>query len=99
MTDNDTRIWPDDARRAAVTLAFAAATASDGQMDDVIASINESVHSGRPVQYVLALIGALTAGLEEQFSNPTMVTAYQQTAAQYQAHEDQLRCDGEWRET
>jgi heme oxygenase len=93
-TDPDVQVWPDDARKAAVTLALAADVPCD--LDSVITSIEDGV-ADRPVAYVLALIGALTAGLEDQFHNPTMVAAFQKTAAQYQAHEDDMRARGEWR--
>jgi hypothetical protein len=55
-------IWPDDTRRAAVTLALAAATNSDMQFQDVIDSIKDALNSGRPMQFVMELIRLLTAG-------------------------------------
>jgi len=61
MNDNDTGAWPDDSRRAAATLALAAGTQTDEQVDDVIASIKAGVNSGRPVQYVQELLRMLTA--------------------------------------
>ena len=45
-------IWPDDTKRAAVTLALAAATNSDMQFKDVIDAIKEALNSGRPLQFV-----------------------------------------------
>jgi hypothetical protein len=43
-------IWPDDTKRAAVTLALAAANNSDMQFRDVIDAITEALNSGRPLQ-------------------------------------------------
>jgi hypothetical protein len=43
-------IWPDDTKRAAVTLALAAATNSDMQFRDVIDAIKEALDSGRSLQ-------------------------------------------------
>lgn len=95
MADNETEhIWPDDARKAAATLALAADVPP--HMTAVIESIRNGVEH-RPVEYVLALIGALTTGLGEQFNHPTMSAAFRQTAAQYQAHEDHMRANNEWR--
>jgi hypothetical protein len=93
----DFRIWPDDTRRAAVTLALAATTDSDTTFEDVIASVEDGVNSGRSVAYVMALIGELTAGLGEQFSNPAVAAGYRQLAAKSQAHQDDLRARNDWR--
>ena len=90
-------VWPDDTRRAAVTLALAAATNSDMQFGDVVDAINDALNSGRPLQFVLELIRMLTAGLGEQFSNSDTAAAYQQLAAQCQAAEDGMRSRGVWR--
>ena len=90
-------IWPDDTRRAAVTLALAAATNSDMQFHDVIDSIKDAQNSGRSLQFVMELIRLLTTGLEEQFNNPETVAAYQQMAAEAQAYEDDMRVRREWR--
>jgi len=87
-------IWPDDTQRAAVTLALAAATNSGMQFHAVINSIMDALNSGRLLQFVMELIRLLTAGLGEQFSNPA---SYRQLAAQCQAHEDDMRSRGEWR--
>jgi hypothetical protein len=94
---HDDSIWPDDTRRAAVTLALAAATNSDMQFHDVIGAIKEALDSDRPLQFVMELIRLLTAGSGEQFSNPEVAGSYQQLAAQCQAHEDDLRQRGQWR--
>jgi hypothetical protein len=90
-------IWPDDTKRAAVTLALAAATNSDMQFVDVIDAIKEALNSGRPLQFVMELIRPLTAGLGEQFSNSDTAAAYRQLAAQCQAAQDDMRSRGEWR--
>jgi patatin-like phospholipase/acyl hydrolase len=90
-------IWPDDTRRAAVTLALAAATNSDMQFRDVVDAIKEALDSGRPLQFVMELIRLLTAELGEQFTNPDTAAAYQQMTAQCQAYEDVMRARGEWR--
>jgi hypothetical protein len=90
-------IWPDDTRRAAVTLALAAATNSDMQFGDVIDAIKEALNSERPLQFVMELIRLLTAGLGEQFSNTDTAAAYRQLAAQCQAAQDDMRSRGEWR--
>ena len=90
-------IWPDDTRRAAVTLALAAATNSDMQFHDVIDSINDAHNSGRPLQFVMELIRLLTAGSEEQFNTPDTAAAYRQVAAEAQAYEDDMRLRREWR--
>ena len=94
----DYSIWPDDTGAAAGTLALAAATDSDPQMGDVITSIEAGVSSGRPVEYVLELLRMLTAGLGDQFSNDAVAAEYRQLAAQAQAHEDDMRARGEWRD-
>jgi hypothetical protein len=94
---HDDSIWPDDTKRAAVTLALAAATTSGMQFDDVIDAIEEALNSGRPLQFVMELIRLLTAGLGEEFSNSGTATAYQQLAAQCQAAQDDMRSGGEWR--
>ena len=90
-------IWPDDTKRAAVTLALAAATNNDMEFGDVIDTIKEALNSGRPLQFVMELIRMLTAGLGEQFSNSNTAAAYQQLAAQCQAAEDGMRSQGVWR--
>ena len=90
-------IWPDDTKRAAVTLALAAATNSDMQFGDVIDTIEEALNSGRPLQFVMELIRLLTAELGDQFSNPDTAGAYRQLAAQCQAAQDDMSSRGEWR--
>ncbi len=97
LLPNDS-IWPDDTRRAAVTLAFASATNSDMQFHDVIDSINDALNSGRPMQFVMELIRLLTGALGEQFKNPDTAAAYRQMAAEAQAYEDDMRARGGWRE-
>ena len=94
---HDDSIWPDDTKRAAVTLALAAATNSDMQFHDVIDAIKEALNSGRPLQFVMELIRLLTAGLGEQFSNPAVAVSYRQLAAQCQAAQDDIRSRGGWR--
>jgi hypothetical protein len=91
-------IWPDDTRHAAVTLALVAAANNDLQFHDVIASIQDALNSGRPMQFVMELIRLLTAQLGEQFSNPDIAAAYRQMAVETQAYEDDMRARGEWRE-
>jgi prophage DNA circulation protein len=90
-------IWPDDTKRAAVTLALAAATNSDMQFGDMVDAIQDALNSGRPLQFVMELIRLLTAGLGEQFTNSDTAAAYQQLAAQCQAAEEDMRSRGEWR--
>ena len=90
-------IWPDDTKRAAVTLALAAATNSDMQFRDVVDVINEALNSGRPLQFVMELIRLLTAELGEQFTNSDTAAAYRQLAAQCQAVHDDMCSRGEWR--
>jgi hypothetical protein len=90
-------IWPDDTKRAAVTLALAAATNSDMQFHDVIDAIKEALNSGRPLQFVMELIRLLTAELGDQFSNSDTAAAYRQLAAQCQAAHDDMRSRGQWR--
>jgi hypothetical protein len=90
-------IWPDDTKRAAVTLALAAAINSDIQFGDVVDAIKEALNSGRPLQFVMELIRLLTAELGEQFSNPDTAAAYRQLAAQCQVVQDDMRSRGEWR--
>ena len=90
-------IWPDDTKRAAVTLALAAATNSDMQFRDVIDTIKEALDSGRSLQFVMELIRLLTAELGEQFGNADNVEAYRQLAAQCQAAQDEMNSRGEWR--
>ena len=90
-------VWPDDTKRAAVTLALAAATNSDMQFGDMVDAINDALNSGRPLQFVMELIRMLTAGLGAQFSNSDTAAAYQQLAAQGQAAEDGMRSQGVWR--
>jgi len=91
-------IWPDDTKRAAVTLALAAAINSDMQFRDVIDVINEALNSGRPLQFVMELIRLLTADLGEQFSNSDTAASYRQLAAQCQAAQEDMRSRGEWRD-
>jgi hypothetical protein len=93
LPPNNDSIWPDDTRRAAVTLPLAAATNSDMQFHDVIDSINDALNSRRPVQFVMELIR-----LGEHFGNPDTAAAYRQMAAEAQAYEDDMRARGEWRE-
>ena len=90
-------IWPDDTKRAAVTLALTATSDSDMQFHDVISAIKESLDSGRPLQFVMELIRLLTAELGEQFSNSNTAAAYRQLAAQCQAVQEDMRSRGEWR--
>jgi hypothetical protein len=90
-------VWPDDTRRAAVTLALAAATNSDMQFGDMVDAINDALNSGRSLQFVLELIRMLTAGVGEQFGSSDTAAAYQQLAAQCQAVEDGMRSRGVWR--
>jgi hypothetical protein len=90
-------IWPDDTKRAAVTLALAAATTSDVQFGDMVAAIKDALNSGRSLQFVMELIRMLTAGLGEQFCNSDTAAAYRQLAAQCQAAEDGMRSEGQWR--
>jgi Flp pilus assembly protein TadB len=90
-------IWPDDTKRAAVTLALAAATNSDMQFRDVVDVINEALNSGRPLQFVMELIRLLTADLGEQFTNSDTAAAYRQLAAQCQAVQEDMCSRGEWR--
>ena len=85
-------IWPDDTKRAAVTVALAAATNSD-----MVDAIKDALNSGRSLQFVMELIRMLTAGLGKQFTNSDASAAYQQLAAQCQAAEDDMRLRGEWR--
>jgi hypothetical protein len=93
-------IWPDDTKRAAVTLALAAATNSDMEdmeFGDMVDAIKDALNSGRPLQFVMELIRLLTAGFGEQFSNSDTAAAYQQLAAQCQVAEDDIRSQGGWR--
>jgi hypothetical protein len=90
-------IWPDDTKRAAVTVALAAATNSDMQFGDMVDAIKDALNSGRSLQFVMELIRMLTAGLGKQFTNSDASAAYQQLAAQCQAAEDDMRLRGEWR--
>jgi hypothetical protein len=90
-------IWPDDTKRAAVTLALAAATTSDAQFGDMVDAIKEALDRGRSLQFVMELIRMLTAGLGEQFRNSDTAAAYRQLAAQCQAAEDGMRSQGQWR--
>ena len=94
LLPNDS-IWPDDTRRAAVTLALVAATNSDMQFDYVIVSIKDALNSGRPMQFVMELIRLLAAQLGEQFSNPDTAAAYRQMAAEAQAYENGMRARAE----
>ncbi|OBK51892.1 hypothetical protein [Mycobacterium sp. 1081908.1] len=91
-------IWPDDTRRAAVTLALAAATSSDMQFQDMIDSITDALNSGRALQFVIELIRLLPAGLGEQFNKPETASAFRQMAAEAQAYEDDMRARSEWRD-
>ena len=87
-------IWPDDTKRAAVTLALAAATNSDMEdmeFGDMVDAIKDALNSGRPLQFVMELIRLLTAGFGEQFSNSDTAAAYKQLAAQCQVAEDDIR--------
>ena len=97
LLPNDS-IWPDDTRRAAVTLALASATNSDMQFHDVIDSIEDALNGGRSLQFVMELIRPLTAGFGEQFSDLDTAAAYRQMAAEAQAYEDDMRARGGWRE-
>ena len=90
-------IWPDDTKRAAVTLALAAATNSDMRFGDMVDAIKDALSSGRHLQFVMELIRLLTAGLGEQFTNSDTAAAYQQLAAQCQAAEEDMRSRGDWR--
>ncbi|OBG28662.1 hypothetical protein A5764_02360 [Mycobacterium sp. 852002-51057_SCH5723018] len=90
-------IWPDDTRRAAVTLALGAAANSDLQFQDMINSINDALNSGRSLQFVMELIRLLAAELGEQFSSPDTAAAYRQMAAEAQAYEEDMRARREWR--
>ena len=90
-------IWPDDTKRAAVTLALAAATNNDMQFGDVIDTIKEALDSGRPLQFVMELIRLLTAGLGERSTNSDTAAAYRELAAQCQAAQDDMRSRGDWR--
>jgi hypothetical protein len=94
---HDDSIWPDDSKRAAVTLALAAATDSDMQFGDTVGAIQNALNSGRPMQFVMELIRMLTAQMGEQFNNPDTAAAYRQLAAQCQAIEDEMRSSGQWR--
>lgn len=94
---HDDSIWPDDTKRAAVTLALAAATSSDLQFADVVDAIEEALGSGRPLQFVMELIRLLTAESGEKFGNADTVMAYRQLAAQCQAAQDGMRSRGQWR--
>jgi hypothetical protein len=94
---HDDSVWPDDSKRAAVTLALAAAYNSDMQFGDMVEAIQDALNSGRPLQFVMELIRMLTAEMGERFGNPDNAKAYQQLAAQCQAIEDEMRARGEWR--
>jgi hypothetical protein len=91
MPPHDDSIWPDDTKRAAVTLALAAATNSDVQFVDVIDAMTEALNSGRPLQFVMELVRLLTAELGQQFRNSDTAAAYRQMAAQCQAAQDEPR--------
>ena len=91
LLPNDS-IWPDDTRRAAVTLALASATNSDMQFHD---AIKDALNSEPPLQFVMKLIRLLTAGLGEKFSNPDTAAAYRQMAAEAQAYENGMRARAE----
>ncbi|MGA8331952.1 MAG: hypothetical protein WB777_22050 [Mycobacterium sp.] len=95
MPPHDDSIWPDDTKRAAVTLALAAATNSDMQFVDVIDAITEGLNSGRPLQFVMELVRRLTAELGQQFRNSDTAAAYRQMAAQCRAAQDDMRSRGE----
>ncbi|OBI86604.1 hypothetical protein [Mycobacterium sp. 1245805.9] len=90
-------IWPDDTRRAAVTLALAAATTGDMQFQDMIDSIKDALDSGRSLQFVVELIRLLPAALNEEFNQPEIASAFRQMAAEAQAYEDDMRARSEWR--
>ncbi|WP_156687290.1 hypothetical protein [Mycobacterium sp. Marseille-P9652] len=94
---HDESVWPDDTRRAAVTLGLAAASNNDLEFGDVVNAIGESLGSGRSLQFVLELIRLATAGSGERFRNPDNAAAYRQLAAQCQAAEDDMRARGVWR--
>ncbi|WP_156738298.1 MULTISPECIES: hypothetical protein [unclassified Mycobacterium] len=94
---HDDSIWPDDTRRAAVTLALAAAADSDMRFQDMIDSIEDALNSGRNLQFVLELVRLLTAEVGEQFASPESAAAYRQMAAEARAYEDDMRAHGEWR--
>jgi hypothetical protein len=94
---HDDSIWPDDTKRAAVTLALAAANNSDIQFGDMVEAIKNALNSGRSLQFVMEVIRLLTAGLGERFGNPDTVAAFQQLAAQCQAAEDDMHSRGQWR--
>jgi hypothetical protein len=94
---HDDSVWPDDTRRAAVTLALAAAANSEMQFQDMIGSIRDALDSGRPLQFVLELIRLLAAGLGDQFTDPDTASGYRQMAAEAQAYEDDMRARQEWR--
>lgn len=95
---HDESIWPDDTRRAAVTLALAAAAGSDMQFHDMIDSINDALRDGRPLQYVMEVIRLLAADLGERWSDPGAAATYRRMAAEAQAYEDEMRARGEWRQ-
>lgn len=90
-------IWPDDTRRAAVTLALAAAARSDMQFQDMIDSIEDALNSGRSLQFVLELIRLLAAEAGERFKGSGTAAAYRQLAAEAQAYEEDMRGRREWR--
>lgn len=90
-------IWPDDTRRAAVTLALAAVATGDMEYHDTIDAIMEALNSGRPLQFVMELLRLLTAELGEQFKGSDTAAVYRQLAAQCQAVEDAMRSRGQWR--
>jgi len=90
------QIWPDDTRLAAATLGLAAGTNSDEDVEQVAESILAGFKHGRPITYVLEIIRQLSEGWDG-FSTPETAAAFRQLVAQAQAHEDQLRADGEWR--
>ncbi len=89
-------IWDDDIRLAAATLGLAAGTRADEDVDQVAESIYAGFKHGRPITYVLEIIRQLSEGWEG-FSTPETAAAFRQLAAKAQAHEDQLRADGQWR--
>ncbi|MCV7099074.1 hypothetical protein [Mycobacterium palustre] len=94
---HDDSVWPDDTRRAAVTLALAAAAESDMQFHDMVDSIRGALDSGRPLQFVMELIRLLAGGWGEQFKDPDTAAGYRQLAAEAQAYEEDMRARREWR--
>jgi hypothetical protein len=94
---HDQSIWPDDTRRAAVTVALSATIDDDAQFGDVVTTIEEALASGRPLQFVMELIRLLAAGWGEQLKDPHTAAQFRQLAAQCQAAEEEMRSQGRWR--